>query len=178
MLPTFGYRAYGWAMVSNRGRQRLVDFPSEVREVTSKELHAAPTKALANISAASGEVIALTRYHETFAYVVSANLTKELISKSSAMDSLVQDIRAVEPYLKAALDAGVSPIEAINEILKDDSDGNFGVDFAGLARLMSRTPVRLVSNEDGSPITRVNFDGIRGVGTGNDDDDYSLFDDK
>jgi hypothetical protein len=163
-------------MANTRGNQALAAFPSEIREVTSKELHAAPTKALANISAASGEVIALTRYHETFAYVVSADLTKELVSKSSAMDSLVQDIRAVEPYLKAALVAGVSPIDALNEILKDDSDGNFGVDFAGLARLMSRTPMRLVSNEDGSPITRVNFDGIRGVGTGNDD--YSLFDDK
>lgn len=165
-------------MVNTRGNQALAAFPSEVREVTSKELHAAPTKALANISAASGEVIALTRYHETFAYVVSANLTKELISKSSAMDSLVQDIRAVEPYLKAALDAGVSPIAALNEILKDDSDGSFGVDFAGLARLMSRTSVRLVSNEDGSRITRANFEGIRGVGIGNDDDDYSLFADK
>lgn len=165
-------------MINIRGSQTLAVFPSEIREVTSKELHAAPTKALANISAASGEVIALTRYHETFAYVVSANLTKELISKSSAMDSLVQDIRAVEPYLKAALESGVSPIEALNEILKDDSDGNFGVDFVGLARLISRTPVRLVSNEDGSPITRVNFDRIRGIGTGNDDDDYSLFDDK
>lgn len=165
-------------MVNTRGSQSLVAFPSKVREVTSKELHAAPTKALANISAASGEVIALTRYHETFAYVVSANLTKELVSKSSAMDSLVHDIRAVEPYLKAALDAGVSPIEALNEILKDDSDGNFGVDFAGLARLMSRTSLRLVSNEDGSPITRVNFEGIRGVGTGDDDDNYSLFDDQ
>lgn len=165
-------------MANTRGNQALAAFPSEIREVTSKELHAAPTKALANISAASGEVIALTRYHETFAYVVSANLTKELVSKSSAMDCLVHDIRAVEPYLKAALDAGVSPIEVLNEILKDDNDGNFGVDFAGLARLMSRTPVRLVSDEDGSPITRVNFEGIRGVGTGNDDDDYSLFDDK
>ena len=165
-------------MINTRGSQGLVAFPSEVREVTSKELHAAPTKALANISAASGEVIALTRYHETFAYVLSANLTKELISKSSAMDSLVHDIKAVEPYLKAALESGVSPIEALNEILKDDSDGNFGVDFAGLARLMSRTAVDLVLNEDGTPITRVNFEGIRGVGSGNDDDDYSLFDDK
>jgi len=165
-------------MVNTRGNQALAAFPSEVREVTSKELHAAPTKALANISAASGEVIALTRYHETYAYVVSANLTKELISKSSAMDSLVQDIKAVEPYLRAALESGVSPVEALNEILKDDSDGNFGVDFAGLGRLMSRTSVRLVSNEDGSPITRANFDGIRGSGIGNDDDDYSLFDDK
>ena len=165
-------------MVNTRGSQSLAAFPSEVREVTSKELHAAPTKALANISAGSGEVIALTRYHETFAYVVSANLTKELISKSAAMDSLVQDIRAVEPYLKAALESGVSPIEALNEILKDDSDGNFGVDFAGLARLMSRTSIHLNSNEDGTPITRVNFDGIRGLGTGNDDDDYSLFADK
>ena len=94
------------------------------------------------------------------------------------MDSLVHDIKAVEPYLKAALESGVSPIEALNEILKDDSDGNFGVDFAGLARLMSRTAVDLVLNEDGTPITRVDFEGIRGVGSGNDDDDYSLFDDK
>ena len=94
------------------------------------------------------------------------------------MDPLVKDIKAVEPYLRAALESGVSPVEALNEILKDDSDGNFGVDFAGLGRLMSRTSVRLVSNEDGSPITRANFDGIRGSGIGNDDDDYSLFDDK
>ena len=165
-------------MVNTRGNQALAAFPSEVREVTSKELHAAPTKALANISAVSGEVIALTRYHETYAYVVSANLTKELISKSSAMDSLVKDIKAVEPYLRAALESGVSPIEALDEILKDDSYGNFGVDFAGLARLMSRTSVHLKSNEDGTPITRVNFDGTRGSSIGNDDDDYSLFDDK
>ena len=165
-------------MVSTQGNQALAAFPSEVREVTSKELHAAPTKALANISAVSGEVIALTRYHETYAYVVSANLTKELISKSSAMDSLVKDIKAVEPYLRAALESGVSPIEALDEILKDDSYGNFGVDFAGLARLMSRTSIHLTSNEDGTPITRVNFDGIRGSSIGNDDDDYSLFDDK
>jgi hypothetical protein len=66
---------------------------------------------------------------------------------------------------------GVSPIEAHNEILKDDSDDNFGVEYSCLARLMSRTSVRLVSNEDGSPRTPVNFDGIRGVGTGNDDVD-------
>ena len=69
-------------------------------------------------------------------------------------------------------------MEALDLVLHDDESGNVSVDFAGLGRLMSRVPVALVGGEDGGPLARVVLEGVTGVGTGVDDDDYSLFSDE
>ncbi|MBI1352494.1 MAG: hypothetical protein GC156_15435 [Actinomycetales bacterium] len=144
--------------------------------MSSSALHGSPGKVVESVSA--GAAVVVTRYSGTQAYVLSPELAETLAVKAAGLDALRRDLEAVRPFLDAAMRAGVSPLEVLDQVLHDSDEGTVAVDFAGLGRLMSRVPVALVAGEDGGPLARVELVGVSAVGTGADDDDYSAFDDE
>lgn len=127
------------------------------------------------VSQDSDVVLPLTFYNQVFAYVVPAEKAESALKSQQEMLSLLKDWKAVTPYIEAALEAGLPVRQVLDEIFKDDNAGSVAVDFAGLARLMSNTPIALVSNEDGSPIINADFKGAVHA-SDSEDEDYTPFD--
>ncbi len=165
-------------MAPTVGSEAMRGFAPGMRQVSSTDLHDAPAKIVSSVSDESGQAVVVTYYRDPRAYFLSADLAESLAVKAAGLDALRLDLEAVRPFLRTALQSGVSPLEALDLVLHDDESGNVSVDFAGLGRLMSRVPVALVGGEDGGPLARVVLEGVTGVGTGVDDDDYSLFSDE
>jgi hypothetical protein len=155
-----------------------VSDPSQTRSrISAKRLRDISAKVLSEQSSGEdGGVVALTRYNHIYAYVVPAKVAEKALRAREEMASLLRDWKAVTPYIEAALGTGVPIKRVLNEIFKDDSEGSVAIDFAGLARLMSDTPLRLISNEDGTPISRTDFTEFGVVTDAEDDGDFSRFD--
>lgn len=144
--------------------------------ISARKLREISAKALSEQSSEEDGVIALTRYNRIYAYVVPVKVAEEALKARQSMTSLLGDWKAVTPYIEAALESGLPLKRVLNEILKDDSEGFVAVDFAGLARLASDTPLQLVSNEDGTPITRAGLTQFGVVQEEVDEGDLSRFD--
>lgn len=150
-----------------------------VREVTSKDLHDGHAKALAGVKDSSARrAVVLTNYHRPYGYVLPASMTDELVTKAAAYDAFTRDVHAARPYVNAAAAAGASAAEVLEALLPEDLSDTLRVDFAGLAALMSRTPVSMVADESGGPVARVSLGVVTSAGSGVDEDDYSAFDDE
>jgi hypothetical protein len=146
-----------------------------VREVTSTELHGSPAQQLAPVEKKGRRALAVTRYHKPVAFVLSAQLTDELVRKASEHDALSEAFAVALPYLRAAVDAGTPPADALEALLARGADGGLALDLAGLAALMSRTPVRMSLDESGAPIARGRLAAVASPGGGADEDDYAAF---
>lgn len=145
-------------------------------KISAKRLRDISAKALSERASDEDEgIVALTRYNNIYAYVVPAKVAERALKARQEMASLLKDWQAVTPYVEAALDSGIPIGQVLDEILKDDIEGSVAIDFAGLAQLMSHTPLRLASNEDGTPIARAEFTEFA-IARDAEDEDYSRFD--
>ena len=125
--------------------------------ISARKLREISAKALSEQSSEEDGLIALTRYNQIYAYVIPVKVAEEALKARQSMASLLGDWKAVAPYVETALESGLPLKRVLNEILKINSGGFVAVDFSGLARLASDTPLRLVSNEDGTTITRADL---------------------
>ena len=149
--------------------------PQATLTVSSKRLRDISSKVLAEqVAAGEDGVIALTRYNNIYAYVIPAEVAEKAFRVQDASVSFLQDWTAAFPYIETALDAGVPIKRVLGDILKDNTDGQVAIDFAGLARLIAETPIRLDFNEDGTPLSRTNFHTFTHVAE-DEDEDYTKF---
>jgi len=126
--------------------------------ISAKKLREISLRAIASQTSTGEEgVIALTHYNNVLAYIVPAETAEKAFRAQQASVSFLQDWIAVASYVETALTAGIPIRNVLDTILKDDSEGEVAVDFAGLGRLLSGTPIRFDLDEDGQPIARTEF---------------------
>lgn len=144
--------------------------------ISAKRLRDISAKALTE-QAAAGEsgVVALTHYNTVYGYFIPVDIADKAFSDQRATQNLLRDWIAALPYAEIAIESGIPARRVLTEILKDNSDGQVAIDFAGLARLMAEVPMRLAFNDDGTPITRASLKVIAST-TDATDEDYSKFD--
>jgi|GEM_PF-4861415 len=155
--------------MSTIGVDAMRSFAPDMRQVSSTALHDAPGKVVDSVSARPDQAVVVTRYRDPQAYFLSANLAERLAVKAAGLDAFRRDLEAVRPFLRAAMLAGVSTLDALDLVLKESDEGTVVVDFVGLGQLMSRVPVPYVADEDGSDVARVGLPGVQGSGNGIDD---------
>ena len=153
----------------------LAGFASSFEVVQGERLNRAPAAVVQSV--ASRGAAEIRRYSKGTAYLIGADLADDLVEKASEHDEFIRDFLACRPYLRAAVTAGVDPLEALEALLDIEPAGHLAVRWQGLAELMSRTPVALVAGEDGTRIARGRLSGVVAPGGGDDDDDYSAFED-
>jgi hypothetical protein len=153
----------------------LAGFASSFEVVQGERLNRAPAAVVQSV--ASRGAAEIRRYSKGTAYLIGADLADDLVEKASEHDEFIRDFLACRPYLRAAVTAGVDPLEALEVLLDIEPAGHLAVRWQGLAELMTRTPVALVAGEDGTPIARGRLSGVAAPGGGGDDDDYSSFED-
>lgn len=145
-------------MATTLPRTDVSSLPQATLTVSSKRLRDISSKVLADqVAAGEDGVIALTRYNNIYAYVIPAAIAEKAFRVQKASFSLLQDWIAAMPYIETALESGLPIKRVLGDILKESTDGQVAIDFAGLARLIAEIPIRLDFNEDGTPLSRTNF---------------------
>lgn len=166
---------YGREVVDRVVAAGLAGFASSFEVVQGERLNRAPAAVVQSV--ASRGAAEIRRYSKGAAYLIGADLVDDLVAKASEHDAFITDFLACRPYLRAAVQAGVDPLEALEVLLDVDASGHLAVHWQGLAELMSRTPLALVADENGAPLARGRLAGVAAPGGGADDDDYSSFED-
>lgn len=152
----------------------LARFASTFEEFKGERL-SAPASVMR--SAKGRGVVAVQRYSDVTAFVLGTDLVGDLVEKATEHDQFIADFLACRPYLKVAIEAGVNPVAALEELLDVQETGHLAVRWQGLAALMSRTPVRMVRGEDGTALVRGRLHADGPSFGGADEDDYSAFED-
>lgn len=146
--------------------------------IPAKRLADMSTKAIRDmISKDRDSLVPLTFYNEIYAYVVPADKATSMLKSHDDMALLLKDLKSVAPYIQVAANAGFTFAHILDEILTDNENGSAAVDFSGIARLLSNTPVAITASDEGTPInsTSVDFEGATYSGD-DEDEDYSPFD--
>ena len=143
--------------------------------IPSKRFGEMSTKSiLGMISKDADSLIPLTFYNQVFAYVVPAAKATAMLKSKDDMVSFLTDLKSIAPYVQAALNAGLPFGYILDEVLKDDEGGVVAVDFPALARLLSRSPITVEADGDGSPIITANFEGATYEVDSEDEDDEAF----
>jgi len=147
-------------------------------------LPAIPSKRLGDMSSKTirerlsrdaDSLVPLSFYNEVYAYVVPAEKVATLLKSHEDMVLLLKDLKSVAPYIQVAANAGFTFTHILDEILMDNENGSAAVDFSGIGRLLSKTPIAIVGSDEGFPITSVNLGGVRSS-KDDEDEDYAPFD--